>query len=145
MPIPKPRKSEKKDDFISRCMSNSDMKSEFSDRKKRLAVCNTTWKNKDKKKGKSVMKMKDKAAALSAEMESRTLFYTKPGGEDEHTHMAILNEDGDGVTTLNGDEPHVHMIENQEVMEAKPKNHTHQLELTRPFFSSHKSIKYSFC
>lgn len=39
MPIPKPRKDEKKEDFISRCMSDEVMKADFSDNKQRYAVC----------------------------------------------------------------------------------------------------------
>ena len=46
MPIPKPKKSEKKDSFIARCMSDSVMKKEYPDNKQRLAVCHTTYRNK---------------------------------------------------------------------------------------------------
>lgn len=49
MPIPKPKKGESKEKFIDRCMSNSVMKKEYPDNNQRLAVCGTTWKNKDKK------------------------------------------------------------------------------------------------
>ena len=41
MPLPKPRKGEMKSDFISRCMSNDTMKSEFYDHEQRVAVCET--------------------------------------------------------------------------------------------------------
>ena len=50
MPLPKPNAGESKDDFISRCMSNDVMKSEFPDNDKRLAVCYSQWEDKDKKK-----------------------------------------------------------------------------------------------
>lgn len=46
MPIPKPKKNEPKDKFISRCMANDVMNSEYPDSKQRAAVCNTSWKEK---------------------------------------------------------------------------------------------------
>jgi len=39
MPLPKPNKSEDKNKFISRCVSDSSMKSEFPDNDQRFAVC----------------------------------------------------------------------------------------------------------
>ena len=39
MPLPNRNPREGKDDFISRCMSDSKMNSEFSDSKQRYAVC----------------------------------------------------------------------------------------------------------
>lgn len=47
MPLPSPKKGEKRKDFISRCMSEA--KDEFSDQKQRLAVCFTQWRNRNKK------------------------------------------------------------------------------------------------
>lgn len=43
MPLPKPKKGEKENDFISRCMSNKTMKKEFPDQKQRTAVCYDQW------------------------------------------------------------------------------------------------------
>lgn len=48
MPIPKPRKDETKEEFMSRCMSDDVMKKEYDNASQRYAVCNTQWKNKDK-------------------------------------------------------------------------------------------------
>ncbi len=48
MPIPKPRKNEKKSKYISRFMSNEEMIEEFSDVKQRLAVAHQQWRNKYK-------------------------------------------------------------------------------------------------
>ena len=39
MPIPKRNSSENKDDFITRCMSDEKMKSEYTDESQRYAVC----------------------------------------------------------------------------------------------------------
>ena len=47
MPLPKPKKNEKEDDFIERCMS--ELKDEFEDNDQRLAVCYDIWKNKEAK------------------------------------------------------------------------------------------------
>lgn len=50
MPIPKPKKDEKKSDFVSRCMSSETMKNEFPDQKQRVAVCISTFAKSDKLK-----------------------------------------------------------------------------------------------
>jgi len=42
MPIPTPKKNEKKSDFISRCMSA--LSDEFEDNEQRSAVCHQQWK-----------------------------------------------------------------------------------------------------
>ena len=43
MPLPSPRKGQSEDEFIGSCMSNEIMKKEFSDHKKRVAVCYSRW------------------------------------------------------------------------------------------------------
>jgi len=48
MPIPKPKKDEKENDFISRCVSDSVMLSEYPDNSQRTAVCSTSWGNRTK-------------------------------------------------------------------------------------------------
>lgn len=49
MPIPSRRASESKDEFISRCISDSKMRSEFPDSKQRAAVCYSNFKKNFKK------------------------------------------------------------------------------------------------
>jgi hypothetical protein len=49
MPLPKPKKKEKEDTFIQRCMRNETMKKEYKDNKQRIAVCYSQWRNKNKK------------------------------------------------------------------------------------------------
>jgi hypothetical protein len=39
MPLPNRKKDEEKDSFVSRCMSNETMKSEYPDSKQRVAIC----------------------------------------------------------------------------------------------------------
>ena len=43
MPIPKPKPSEKRDEFIQRCMSDEKMNEEYTDNSQRFAVCNTQF------------------------------------------------------------------------------------------------------
>ena len=47
MPIPKPGKDEKENDFISRCMSDKVMNKEYPDEKQRAAICFSQWKQKE--------------------------------------------------------------------------------------------------
>jgi len=49
MPIPKPRKMEKKSDFISRCMGDTVMNKDYKEQKQRAAVCYSTWERKKAK------------------------------------------------------------------------------------------------
>lgn len=52
MPIPKPRKGEKKEDFIKRCMGDEVMKREYPNNRQRFAICNSQInKNKGKEEG----------------------------------------------------------------------------------------------
>jgi hypothetical protein len=41
--MPSPRKGEKRDDFISRCMGDSEAKSDFPKQDQRFAFCNSQW------------------------------------------------------------------------------------------------------
>lgn len=43
MPLPKPNDGETHDEWIDRCMSNSEMQTEFDDNDQRLAACNVIW------------------------------------------------------------------------------------------------------
>ena len=45
--MPQPRKNERKENFISRCMSDNKMVEEFEDRSQRRAVCESYWENKE--------------------------------------------------------------------------------------------------
>ena len=48
MPIPRPYKNEKQDEFISRCMADEVMVKEYQDGKQRFAICQTQWENRKK-------------------------------------------------------------------------------------------------
>ena len=41
MPLPSPKKGQKKEEFINSCMSSPTMNEEFKDPKQRLAVCHS--------------------------------------------------------------------------------------------------------
>lgn len=43
MPLPKPEKKEDQKQFMSRCLGDDGMKTEFKDIKQRIAVCLTTF------------------------------------------------------------------------------------------------------
>lgn len=43
MPLPKPKKDEKREDFIPRCMANEVMREEYPDSDQRYAVCQAQW------------------------------------------------------------------------------------------------------
>lgn len=49
MPMPKPHKGEKQNDFMTRCMAANVMKTDFTDNKQRVAVCIRQWKTKGKR------------------------------------------------------------------------------------------------
>ena len=47
MPLPNPRKKEKRSEFVSRCVSELTTKEEFKDSKQRVAVCYDIFKKKE--------------------------------------------------------------------------------------------------
>ncbi len=49
MPLPKPKSTESRKDFMQRCMSNSTSVSEFPNTDQRLAVCSTQYRDKYEK------------------------------------------------------------------------------------------------
>jgi len=51
MPLPKIRKKETEQEFISRCMSDEMMRNDFKDQKQRAAVCYSQFKVREKTKG----------------------------------------------------------------------------------------------
>lgn len=64
MPIPKPKRNEEKDKFISRCMSDDVMVSEYKE-DQRMAICQTAWKDRNKKISKSEEKQDDTINLMS--------------------------------------------------------------------------------
>lgn len=51
MPLPSPKKSEKEQEFVSRCMADDMMNKDYKDQKQRAAVCYSQYKRRIKNKG----------------------------------------------------------------------------------------------
>ena len=51
MPLPTPSKKQDKEDFMSGCMGNDTMKSEFPKQTQRYAVCQSKYERSKKSKG----------------------------------------------------------------------------------------------
>lgn len=49
MPLPEPKKGEAKDEFVSRCMGDTEANNKFPDQKQRAAVCYRQWEDVKKK------------------------------------------------------------------------------------------------
>jgi hypothetical protein len=47
--MPTPRKNERKKEFVERCMSDSESRRDFPDRRQRFAFCNSQFERKKKK------------------------------------------------------------------------------------------------
>ena len=48
MPLPKPRPSENRDEFVSRCMGDTTMNNDFPSNGQRFAVCLSQWERREK-------------------------------------------------------------------------------------------------
>ena len=59
MPVPKPKEKEVKEKFITRCMSDEKMKSEYSSSAQRYAVCRVSWDNSEKEDGEAANNRKE--------------------------------------------------------------------------------------
>lgn len=68
MPLPKPKKDEGKADFLDRCMGDEAMEDEYPDNKQRYAVCNSLWKNKNKRGEDMAIKLNSKGRANCKKM-----------------------------------------------------------------------------
>lgn len=51
MPLPKPSKKEKEQEFVSRCMADEMMNKDYKDQKQRAAVCYSQYSRRVKNKG----------------------------------------------------------------------------------------------
>jgi hypothetical protein len=103
MPLPKPKKGESQDEFISRCMENDVMKDEYPDNKQRLAVCFTQWKNKDSTDPTNEERQDEKYIRIRVRDPDdfvKDSFKTITLSEDQGIHSVIgkLKSDPDGST-----------------------------------------------
>lgn len=67
MPIPKPKKGEDKDSFISRCMSDDTMQKEYPDKEQRMAVCISQTEKGENMNNKENVKRDEKGRIIVAE------------------------------------------------------------------------------
>ena len=87
MPMPKPKKNEKEDKFIERCIGDDVMKDEFDDEKQRLAVCYDIWKK--SKEEKNMGKQETNREERSYQVEMRV----EDGDEPKiRGHAAVFNK-----------------------------------------------------
>lgn len=117
MPLPKPKPTEKKDDFISRCTSSLSDKKEFKDQKQRVAVCMKQWdeSNKEKSKGYSIKSdsveldfSETQAASKSkdkSDKENKTLNkpFRLPKGSKKKFGVYVKNKKGNVIMVKFGD------------------------------------------
>lgn len=80
MPLPKPHKGEERDAFISRCMSDDIMKSEYPKEDQRAAVCIKQWETKDSKDEGSSVLLVDRASYGITKREFQDNGYLKVPG-----------------------------------------------------------------
>ncbi len=93
MPIPKPKKNEDKDAFISRCVSDKTMKKEYPKKKQRLAVCYQQWNPNDNNTANSIKECEGKNSVKGGEkvdMNKRKLKMPK-GGYQFLTDEPVIN------------------------------------------------------
>jgi len=89
MPIPKPRKDEEEDAFITRCMANEVMNSEYPDESQRAAICHSQF-----GRGKSMNNLEHKSFQVELKEEKEGAFIAR---------IATLNvRDKDNDITLSG-------------------------------------------
>tara|TARA_R100001443_G_scaffold22119_1_gene34293 strand:+ start:157 stop:459 length:303 start_codon:yes stop_codon:yes gene_type:complete len=91
MPLPTPKKEEKRDEFISRCIENDVMNDEFPNLTQRVAVCVSQWDNKDKKK-------KQKKESYNEIDYDHTYNFTKEQMNELHKNgvLYVTQKDEDG-------------------------------------------------
>lgn len=81
MPIPKPVKNEKFDEFMSRCMADDIMVKEYGESKQRYAVCQTSWEN-SKKEQKNMADIKDIIGDEYIEIDGIEILNTYPNSHN---------------------------------------------------------------
>ena len=70
MPIPKPNAGENRDDFMGRCLSSDIMQREYSDMGQRLAVCISSFDDKDEKMESETLELETEYFEVEAELKA---------------------------------------------------------------------------
>lgn len=81
MPIPNPKNKEKKNDFISRCVANAQLKEEFGDKSKIETACLSQWE-----------KSKAMASVVAGEGGNEFLYYQVDSSIDDEDGLEITDE-----------------------------------------------------
>ena len=89
--MPKPRKGEKRDKFISRCMGDSEAKTDFPDHDQRLAFCSSTFENNMES---NVMRKELRAHKITIQVKGEDLERKRFRGEDHLIVPAVLVVEG---------------------------------------------------
>jgi len=80
MPLPKPKNKEKKSEFVSRCIGDTQTNKDFPDQKQRIAVCYSQWE-----------KSKAEASVIAGEGENEFLYYQVDSSIDDESGTEITD------------------------------------------------------
>jgi hypothetical protein len=80
MPLPKPKNKEKKSEFVSRCIGDTQTNKDFPDQKQRIAVCYSQWE-----------KSKAEASVIAGEGENEFLYYQVDSSIDDESGTEIAD------------------------------------------------------
>jgi hypothetical protein len=84
MPLVKPKNKEKKSEFVSRCIGDTQSNKDFPDQKQRIAVCYSQW-DKAKKEASASVELNDDEFLVFAESECPECDETVEASEEELT------------------------------------------------------------
>jgi hypothetical protein len=84
MPLVKPKNKEKKSEFVSRCIGDTQSNKDFPDQKQRIAVCYSQW-DKAKKDASASVELNDDEFLVFAESECPECDETVEANEEELT------------------------------------------------------------
>jgi hypothetical protein len=84
MPLVKPKNKEKKSEFVSRCIGDTQSNKDFPDQKQRIAVCYSQW-DKAKKDASASVELNDDEFLVFAESECPECNETVTANEEELT------------------------------------------------------------
>lgn len=115
MPIPRPRKKEKQKDFISRCMDNEVMKTDYPKQKQRAGVCYTSWKTSKKNEG-VIMKLKAILAKLRKEKKDSKAGFKCGGLLIREAFFSLRKELEAAIRVKAGKRSYVQDFSNKEVI-----------------------------
>lgn len=97
MPLPTPNKDETHDKFLSRCMANSTMNTEYDDNEQRYAVCNSQWRRSKEDEAVHTNRALDNVA-LTDIFPIGSAKVVEAAGEDKEKRLIVQVIQGPGVT-----------------------------------------------